>query len=137
MSSTEVDIHENVVSGKAVHKAVATTHQKLIFRRWVTLLAEAILNVLPSSAASVLDIGAGSGELASLLLQLRPTLQIRGLDVLVRGTTAIPVDLFDGIHIPAKDHSIDVIMLVDVLHHVAQPDLLLAECARCESTCNY
>jgi SAM-dependent methyltransferase len=50
--------------------------------------------------------------------------------VLVRPTTAIPVEHFDGSRRPDADGSVDVVMLVDVLHHAADPMVLLREARR-------
>jgi SAM-dependent methyltransferase len=68
--------------------------------------------------------------LASRLLARRPDVRIRGLDVLEREATHVPVAVFDGARIPLADASCDVVLLVDVLHHADDGGALLAECAR-------
>ena len=78
----------------------------------------------------VLDVGAGDGRLAQALLAHRPDLTLEGVDVLVRPETAIPVRPFDGTHLPYADQSMDVVLLIDVLHHAEDGHALLAECAR-------
>lgn len=78
----------------------------------------------------MLDVGAGDGKLAEALLLLRPDLRIRGVDVLVRPTTAIPVEPFDGKRIPLTNGEVDVVMMVDVLHHTDDPLSLIREAAR-------
>jgi SAM-dependent methyltransferase len=80
--------------------------------------------------ASVLDVGCGDGSLAKLICDQRPDVEMRGIDVLVRERTAIPVEPFDGAHIPADDGSFDAVMFVDVLHHTDDPRLLLREARR-------
>jgi SAM-dependent methyltransferase len=52
------------------------------------------------------------------------------VDVLVRDSTAIPVRSFDGIRMPHADASVDVVLLVDVLHHAEDAVMLLREAAR-------
>jgi ubiquinone/menaquinone biosynthesis C-methylase UbiE len=89
-----------------------------------------MLEGLMSRHASVLDLGAGDGLLAHQILQIRPDLKVRGLDILLRPSTRIQVDLYDGLTIRAPDASVDYTLLVDVLHHTASPDLLLREAAR-------
>ncbi len=77
----------------------------------------------------VLDIGAGTCAIAA-------GLRARGFDV-------VPVDvqdfscvedlrarLYDGVTLPFPDGAFDVALLVTVLHHVADPDALLAEAGR-------
>ena len=52
------------------------------------------------------------------------------MDIDVRGGAHIPVQRFDGLAIPLEDGVVDVVMLVDVLHHAEDPKALLAEAAR-------
>src|SRR5206468_3633225 len=55
---------------------------------------------------------------------------IQGIDVRVRTDSAIQVEAFNGTSIPHGDHSFDVVMLIDVLHHTADPMILLSEAVR-------
>lgn len=104
-------------------------HGKLVFDRRIQRLAAAIAERLPRDAR-VLDVGCGSGDLALLVMQLRPDVRIEGIDVLVRPGTAIPVHAYDGNHIPFPDNSFDAAMVIDVLHHTDDPGAVLAEIAR-------
>lgn len=108
---------------------LAAVHGKLVFGRRVRRLAAALVERLPANAR-VLDVGCGSGDLAALVMRLRPDVRIEGIDVLVRPGTAIPVHAFDGLHIPFPDHAFDAAMVVDVLHHTDDPQAVLAEIAR-------
>jgi SAM-dependent methyltransferase len=60
----------------------------------------------------------------------RPDLSIRGIDVLPRDRTHIPVEVFDGRVIPFDDQSFDTVLFSDVLHHTADPAVLLREARR-------
>lgn len=104
-------------------------HAKLVFGRRVKRLAAALVERLPTNAR-VLDVGCGSGDLAILVMQLRPDISIAGIDVLVRPETAIPVHAYDGLHIPFGDHAFDAAIVIDVLHHTDDPQAVLAEIAR-------
>jgi SAM-dependent methyltransferase len=104
-------------------------HGKCVFQRRVTVIAGRLAALLPRNA-SVLDVGCGDGSLAKLIQDQRPDVRIRGIDVLVRPQTAIPVEPFDGTHIPVADGSYDVVMFVDVLHHTNDPLVLLREARR-------
>lgn len=108
---------------------LGAVHDKLVFGRRVRTLAAAIAERLPEQAR-VLDVGCGSGDLAVLVMRLRPDVTIEGIDVLVRPHTAIPVHAYDGAHIPFPDHAFDAAMVVDVLHHTDDPEAVLAEIAR-------
>jgi SAM-dependent methyltransferase len=104
-------------------------HDGYVHDRRVRVL-EKHLSVLIPDGASVLDIGCGDGRLASCIQEHRPDLRIRGIDVLIREETLIPVHPFDGQTIPAAAASVDVVLLTDVLHHTEDPMILLREAAR-------
>lgn len=108
---------------------LGSVHGKLVFDRRIRRLAAAIAERLPGDAR-VLDVGCGSGDLAALVMQLRPDVRIEGIDVLVRPGTAIPVHAYDGAHIPFGDNAFDAAMVIDVLHHTDDPEAVLAEIAR-------
>jgi SAM-dependent methyltransferase len=106
-----------------------TLHGRHVFQRRVRVLSGHLAQILPPRA-SVLDVGCGDGLIARRILELRPDLQLRGLDVLVRPHTHIPVDRFDGHTLPQGDRSVDCVLFVDVLHHTPDPLRLLREAAR-------
>jgi SAM-dependent methyltransferase len=108
---------------------VDTVHGAYVHSRRTRLLCEHLASLMPHKAR-VLDVGCGDGLLARCLLQSRVDLEIHGLDVLVRPKTHIPVKLFDGRVIPHRDASFDVVLFMDVLHHVDEPMGLLAEAVR-------
>jgi SAM-dependent methyltransferase len=106
----------------------------LLHGRWVAdrrsrVLARHLSEVLPRGA-TVLDVGSGDGNVASLIMEFRKDLTVRGVDVLVRPSTRIPVTSFDGTNLPFPDESFDVVMFVDVLHHTEHPTVLLREAMR-------
>jgi SAM-dependent methyltransferase len=63
-------------------------------------------------------------------MRKRPDIEMRGIDVLVRAQTWIPVEQFDGATIPYSNGFFDVAMFVDVLHHTDDPMSLLREAVR-------
>ncbi len=104
-------------------------HNTLVFNRRVDVLSRELAERIPENAR-VLDIGCGSGDIAKCIMALRPDVTIEGVDVYVRGETAIPIKEFDGKSIPAEDGEYDIAMLVDVLHHADDPAALLGEASR-------
>jgi SAM-dependent methyltransferase len=104
-------------------------HGGYIYPRRVRVLSHHLGELLPQNA-QVLDVGCGDGLLARRLMQRRPDIDIRGLDVLVRRQTHIPVEAFDGKAIPYGDATFDAIMFIDVLHHAHDPMRLLHEAVR-------
>jgi SAM-dependent methyltransferase len=109
-------------------RAASAVHARAVAGRRVAALARALAPLLPTGR--VLDIGAGDGQVAVRIQELRPEVAFEGVEVLVRPGCAIPVEPFDGQHLPAGDQSFDACLLVDVLHHCEEPQALLAEAAR-------
>jgi SAM-dependent methyltransferase len=105
-------------------------HDVAVFRRRIQVLATHLSEMIPPECTSLLDVGCGDGSIDSLILSAHPGMDIRGIDVFVRNKTLIPVEVFDGKHIPLADASCDVMMMVDVLHHTDDPNILLAEARR-------
>lgn len=108
---------------------IAPIHAKYVHGRRVKTLASHLAALIPQQS-SVLDVGSGDGQLARLLLDLRPDLQLQGVDIKVRPQTHIPVIAYDGFHLPHADHSIDVVTIMDVLHHTEDPLITMREALR-------
>src|ERR1039458_1438910 len=114
--------------------AIGVLHEKLVFNRRVETLAGWFAQLAPPSAR-VLDVGCGDGLISAVLLSRRPDLSLRGIDVLPRSRTHIPVEMFDGSRIPFDDQSFDAVLFSDVLHHTPHPAALLREARRVAAHC--
>ncbi len=110
-------------------KAASLVHGAIVAPRRAAVLARSIATLLPERA-SVLDLGAGDGFLASLVHGHRPDVLITGVDVVPRDKTFVPVLQYDGIRAPFDDGAFDAVLLVDVLHHADDPKALFAEAVR-------
>ena len=108
---------------------IEAVHDRHVLRRRARVLSNLLADVIPRHAR-LLDVGCGDGEIARQVGQIRPDLQIRGVDVLVRPDACIPVELHDGERLPYDDKSYDVITLIDVLHHCDAPLEVLRESTR-------
>jgi SAM-dependent methyltransferase len=104
-------------------------HGGYVYSRRLRVLGDHLAEMLPGHAR-VLDVGSGDGLLANLIRQRRPDLEMIGIDVLIRDQTHIPIQSFDGKHIPFNDESFDIVMFIDVLHHTEDPCFLLGEAVR-------
>lgn len=106
--------------------SVGFLHRKFVLGRRARILAGHLCRFLPPNAR-VLDVGCGDGAIDALIQSQRPDVSIDGIDVFVRPSPLIPVRLFDGTTIPYEARSFDVVMFVDVLHHMVDPLALLRE----------
>ncbi len=104
-------------------------HDKLVFNRRINGLYKHLTEML-SDCDSILDVGCGDGQLSGMIAQSLPGTTVEGIDVLVRPKTHISVRQFDGVQIPAQDNSVDCVMMVDVLHHTDDPEIMLREAQR-------
>lgn len=108
---------------------IGRLHEKLAMNRRAQTLASHFVQLVPPGVR-VLDVGCGDGKIAALLRAQRPDIEIRGIDVLRRDGTQIPVDPFDGEHIPFEAGAFDLVMFSDVLHHTLDPLVLQEEASR-------
>ena len=104
-------------------------HQRLTLNRRIEVLSRELAKIIPDHA-SVLDVGAGSGEIASRILQQRPDITISGIDVVPRKDSAIPISYYDGLTIPYDNNSFDCVMCIDMLHHSDSIEHVLEEVKR-------
>src|SRR3954452_19056925 len=110
-----------------------TIHGGLVHERRGRVLSRHLAELIPQGAR-LLDVGCGGGRSDALVREQRPDIEVSGMDIGVRDETLIPVQEFDGRSIPLGDRSVDVVMLVDVLHHADDPHGLLAEAVRVADT---
>ena len=108
---------------------LGTAHDRLVYGRRIDVLVRHLAELLPGNA-TVLDVGSGDGLLARRIMDVRPDLDITGIDVLARPKAHLRVEIFDGVHIPFPSDSFDAVMMVDVLHHATRQEELLREMAR-------
>ena len=105
---------------------VEQIHEKYVYGRRIRVLCENLAQLIPQNVL-LLDVGCGDGFLAARLMQRRPDISIKGIDVLLRDKVHIPVTVYDCVNLPYKDSSFDAVMFVDVLHHTEDPEHLLSE----------
>lgn len=105
-------------------------HRRVVMKRRVLQISKQISKLLPNNVTSMLDVGAGTGEMAQAINQFHPEVSISGIDVYIRSQTFIPIFQYDGNTLPFADNSFDAVMIIDVLHHCDSPVAVLQECAR-------
>jgi len=110
--------------------AVTWVHGKLVRDQRTSVLTGHLAAMLPLNCKTVLDVGCGTGRIARGIQDARPDLTIAGVDVLIQPKTAIAVQHFDGKHLPFDNQSMDAVIMVDILHHIDDPMVILREAAR-------
>lgn len=104
-------------------------HGKVASDRRANQIALALAELIPRDK-TVLDVGCGNGKLARLLFEMRPDLEIVGIDVKVAPNPAIPITTYDGNSIPFDSQSWDICLASDVLHHCTEPIAVMREMKR-------
>jgi len=103
-----------------------------LYRLRVKGIQEQILPWL-SAGDRILDVGCGSGALGRMIMEAAfcpADVKVIGLEIIRQRNAQIPVHYYDGGNIPFPDHSFEVVILADVLHHVTYPHRLIDECIR-------
>lgn len=110
---------------------VKPLHRSTVMGRRLEVLSHHLSNLLPLNQRLVgLDVGCGTGELAKTIQQLRPQIEMDGIDIYIRKNAVIQVKRYDGYTLPLPNKSYDFTLLIDVLHHTDDPSRVLQECAR-------
>ena len=100
---------------------------------------------------SILDVGAGTGRAMGWLKQRFPDLVVKGVEPVeqlrkqayAKGISPTDLVAGDGYALPFKPESFDLVCEFAVLHHVEQPNRVVAEMSRvasrmvCISDCNF
>ncbi len=110
-------------------------HYQFFSQPRLSILSEALAKFLPANKTLIgLDIGCGSGELVREISLLRPQTRFAGVDILeiIKPSIYKWLDyrIYDGKHLPYPDQAHSFSMLIDVLHHTDNPELLLTEAIR-------
>ncbi len=109
---------------RAVHAPIYAKRQRV--------LAEIIAQYVPANGR-LLDVGCGVGTLSCAVLahpSCGRAARATGLESAPRGGEPIEVVAYAGGKFPFDDDTFDVVMIADVLHHEANEEALLRECAR-------
>jgi len=105
-------------------------HERGVHVPRVQQLEKAITRLVPH-APSMLDIGCGDGTLArKIAARVGALADLRGVDIMVRPNAVIPVQQYNGTHLPFDDRRFDLVTICDVLHHADDPSVVVREALR-------
>ena len=105
-------------------------YKSFVGNRRIDRLSKIISHSLPDDVKNLLDLGAGTGQIAFNILKKKPNLKVLGVDTLIRSDTFISIKAYDGKKLPFKDNKFDCVMTIDVLHHTDNPIEVLKEMKR-------
>jgi SAM-dependent methyltransferase len=110
--------------------AIRKLHGLFVRESRADAIARNLTELIAHDAKTILDVGCGDGLIDQAIMARRGDLAIEGIDLFPRPEALIPVRPFDGRAIPCADKSYDAVIFIDVLHHAADPRVLLQEAAR-------
>src|SRR5262245_60621750 len=105
-------------------------HSLLVKSRRTSKLSEAIVRLLNEGQLVGVDVGCGGGEISRLIESHRPGTRIIGVDVVSHNHESKRFAICDGSELPFRDGSVNVVMLIDVLHHADDSSSLMREAVR-------
>jgi len=91
-------------------------------------MALEIARMIPKGS-EVLDVGCGNGYIAHHLSAMLGT-KVLGIDLMERTEAPVEYRRYNGTHFPAKDNSVDAVLLCYVLHHAQDISVMLKEIRR-------
>ena len=107
----------------------ARVHRTFVSSDRAVKLAQ-FLSPLIENGTSVLDVGCGYGLVSRRLCDLRPDINLAGIDIVIRDDCLISASPYNGSDFPFPDNAFDYVQFVDVLHHTDDPMILLQEAVR-------
>jgi ubiquinone/menaquinone biosynthesis C-methylase UbiE len=126
----------SVPTGNVVHKEAT---KNPIERRMVDGFATALQRCLPTSAARVLEVGCGEGRQLTAIGTRYPNADLIGLDL----PDVELEEAWDGVQsamvqasaltLPFADRTFDLVMAIEVLEHLPDPEQAMREIARVAS----
>ncbi len=133
------DIQAGNVAGNTYDKYASNNP---IERRMMDGFFAALDELLDGTQPSlIVEVGAGEGHITERLVERFPDATVVGLDLpdselaAEWATLEVPMFFGDVTRLPFADHSVDLIVGLEVLEHVPSPELALAEVARvCSGT---
>ncbi len=97
-------------------------------KKRAAIIVERFFHYLKNSK-NIIDIGCGEGYIADILVKRGK--KITGVDVSDRSEVSdIKVTLYDGQKLPFRDKEFDTALLLTVLHHTENPQIVFDEAAR-------
>lgn len=110
-----------------LHEHRRVWRRKPVLARIYGVWFDALLDALPEEAGSVLEVGAGPGLLSEYARAHRPRLRWVASDIVETPWNGL---VADALRLPVKDATLDAIVGLDLVHHLARPLGFFTEAAR-------
>jgi ubiquinone/menaquinone biosynthesis C-methylase UbiE len=126
----------NVPTGNVVHKEAT---KNPIERRMVDGFGAALQECLPTAARRVLEVGCGEGRQLTAIGSRFPGADLIGLDLpdveLMEAWDGVESKMVQGsaLTLPFADNAFDLVLAIEVLEHLPDPEHALSEIARVAS----
>jgi phosphatidylethanolamine/phosphatidyl-N-methylethanolamine N-methyltransferase len=132
--SNKFDYEKNIMG-------VSTDIVQLSDKNLVASRLNRFLEGIKKKTGLFLEIGCGGGHFVQSVKKYRADLKVTGLDISQHAILAakkvnmyhklsIQYVIADGISLPFKKETVDIIALMDVIEHISNIELLLEECYR-------
>jgi SAM-dependent methyltransferase len=114
------------VSREQLERHLDLWQRKPALRRVYAVWFDLLLEPLPRGAV-VIEVGSGMGTLAAYAREHRPDLRWIATELAVTGWNDV---VADALRLPFRNGSVDAVVGIDVLHHLARPRWFFSEVAR-------
>ncbi|MBW8015907.1 MAG: class I SAM-dependent methyltransferase [Planctomycetes bacterium] len=118
----QTDVIEDLDDPSATMLHAEIINSKRFLRKLYVDFYRSLKRKLPESARSVVELGSGGGFIKEIIpfAQTSDVLDLPGLD-----------HIFSALEMPFGDSSIDAFIMIDVLHHIPNPEEFFRQADRC------
>jgi ubiquinone/menaquinone biosynthesis C-methylase UbiE len=127
-------INEKQTSGAVLYQR--EQYQKIGISRWYWDYKDNfVLDQINEKDNAILDIGCGEGIMLEKLIKRYPNKNITGLDTMLENVQigskyGLPIQLGDIYQLDFPENSIDLVILMEVIEHLLDPDTAINEIHR-------
>ena len=142
----DVEMKDRISEPGVIEDRELAEYYSLMAKRYMRIPCQRVLSRIKAKGiekGKALDVGTGPGIFPIFLSKALPEIQFKGIDlspvmIEISRKNAIEAGLRDGIDfqvdsaysLPCEDHSLDLLLCINTLHHLDQPVTFFNEVAR-------